>query len=138
MSSTKEIMSSRARWHCFRVLIIFISCHSSIKNNITNSIAHIHIVNKPLIKTVYHVVNITSTEAELFAIRCGINQSLYFNNISKIIVITDSIHAAHKIFDSLVHPYQIQLTAILSNLCDFFNSHNNNSIEFWECPSHLK
>jgi len=38
----------------------------------------------------------------------------------------------------LVHPYQIQLTAIFSNLCDFFNSHNNNSIEFWECPSYLK
>jgi len=76
-------MSSRARRHGFRVLIIFISCYSSIKNNITNSIAHIYIVNKPLIKTVYHVVNITSTEAELFAIRCGINQLLYFNNISK-------------------------------------------------------
>jgi len=27
---------------------------------------------------------------------------------------------------------------ILLDLYDFFNRHNNNSIEFWECPSHLK
>ena len=62
---------------------------------------------------------------------------LYFNNISKIIDITDSIHVAHKIFDSLAHLYQILLAAILLDLCVFFNSHVNNSIEFCECPSHL-
>ena len=28
--------------------------------------------------------------------------------------------------------------AILLDLHDFFNRHNNNSIEFWECSSHLK
>jgi len=94
-------------------------------------------VDKPLIRTVHHTVNVMSTKAELFAIRCGINQTLHFNNISKIIVITNSIHVAHKIFDSLAHPYQILSAAILSDLCVFFNSHINNSIEFWECPSHL-
>ena len=99
---------------------------------------HIHIFDKPLTKTVYHAVHVTSTEAELFAIRCGINQFLYFNNISKIIVVTDSIHTVKKIFDLLVHPYQIQLAAILSDLCNFFNNHENNSIKFWECSSHLK
>ena len=101
------------------------------------AIAHIHMVDKLLTKTVHHAVNIMSTEAELFAIRCGINQSLCFNNISKIIVITDSIHVAHKIFDSLVHLFQVQLATILPDLQDFFNSHNNNSIEFWECLSYL-
>jgi len=89
---------------------------ASIKNNIATSIAHIHIVDKPLTKTVHHAVNVTSTKAELFAIRCGINQTLYFNNISKIIIITDSIYAAHKIFDSSAHPYQISSVAILSDL----------------------
>ena len=44
---------------------------------------------------------------------------------------------AYKIFDSLAHPYQISLAAILLDLCVFFNSHVNNSIEFWECPSCL-
>ena len=87
-------------------------------------------VDKPLTKMVHYTVNVTSTEAELFAIRCGINQTLRFNNISKIIVITNFIYAAHKIFDSLVYPYQILLAAILSDLHVFFNSHVKNSIEF--------
>ena len=46
---------------------------ASVKNNITTSIAYIHIYNKPITKTLYHTLNVTSTEAELFAIRCGIN-----------------------------------------------------------------
>ena len=46
---------------------------TSIKNNITMSISHIHIHNKLVIKTFYHTVNVMTTKAELFAIRCGIN-----------------------------------------------------------------
>jgi len=84
------------------------------------------------------VVHITSTEAKLFAIRYGINQATNFNNMSKIIVVTDSIHVARKIFKLSVHPYQVQSVAILSDLCNFFKCHENNSIEFWECPSRLK
>ena len=60
------------------------------------------------------------------------------NNIAKIIVVTDSIHAARKIFDSSVHSYQIQSAAILYELRNFFNYHEDNTIEFWECPSRLK
>ena len=86
-------------------LVAIVTSDASIKNNIAISIAYIHIVDKPLTKIVHHAVNVMSTEAELFAIRCGINQILCFNNISKIIVITDSIHAAYKIFDSSAHPY---------------------------------
>jgi len=46
---------------------------ASIKNNIATSISHIHLANHPLIKTVYHAAFITSMEAELFTIGCGIN-----------------------------------------------------------------
>ena len=60
------------------------------------------------------------------------------DNVSKIIVITDAIHAVKKIFDPSVHPYQLQSAAILSDLHWFFTNHKNNSIEFWKCPSHLK
>ena len=49
--------------------------NASIKNNIVTFIVHIHIHNRLIIKTLHHVVNITSTEAELFAIICGINQA---------------------------------------------------------------
>ena len=80
----------------------------------------------------------TSMEAELFAIRCGINQACSINNVSKIVIVTDSIHAAKKIFDCGSHPYQIHSAAILRELCTFFSSNESNSIEFWECPSKLR
>jgi len=109
---------------------------ASIKNNIATSILHVHLADHPLTKTVHHAVFITSTEAELFTIRCGINQACNKENVFKIIV-TDSIHTAKKIFDSKSHLYQIHTMAILSELCCFFAISQENSIEFWECPSHL-
>ena len=118
--------------------VAIIATDVSIKNNVAISIVHIHTHDKPLIKTIHHAVNVTSTKAELFTIRCGINQSMCLDNISKIIVITDSIHVVKRIFDSSVHPFQVQSAAVLSNLCNFLNLYVNNSIEFWECPSHLK
>ena len=118
--------------------IAIVASDTSVKNNVTTSIAHIHTFEKPLIKTIYYTVYITSTEVELFAIRCSINQSSSLNNISKIIVVTDTFHAIKKIFDLLVYPYQLQSTAILSDLHWFFTNHENNSIEFWECSSYLK
>ena len=111
---------------------------TSIKNDIATSILHIHLVNHPLTKTVHHASFMTSTEVELFAIRCGINQAYSYNFVSKIIVITNSIHAVRKIFDSSSHPFQLHSVAILCELQRFFNSNHNNSIEFWECPSRLK
>jgi len=80
---------------------------------------------------------ITSTKAKLFAIRCGINQACNKENIFKIIIITDSIHVAKKIFDAIFHPYQIHTTAILQELCHFLDCNWVNSIKFWKCPSQL-
>ena len=65
---------------------------ASVKNNITTSISHTHVHNKPLIKTLYHAVHITSSEVELFTIKCGINQASNLSDILKIIIVTDSIH----------------------------------------------
>ena len=111
---------------------------ASIKKDIATSISHIHLFNQPIIKTVHHASFVTSMEAELFAIRCGINQASAIDNVSKIIVVTDSIHAARRIFDCDAHPYQIHSTAILKELRFFFSAHDSNSIEFWECPSKLR
>ena len=88
-------------------------------------------------KTVHHAAFVTSMEVELFTIRCSINQACIKENISKVIVIMDSIHAAKKIFDSKSHPFQSHTAAILSELWGFFNSNRNNFIKFWECSSHL-
>jgi len=41
---------------------------ASIKNSIATSIAYVHIYNSLVIKTIYHAVNITSTETEIFAL----------------------------------------------------------------------
>jgi len=111
---------------------------ASIKHNIATLILHVHIANHPLTKTVHHASFVTSTEAELFAIRYGINQACSIDSVSKIIVVTNSIHTAKKIFNNESHPYQLHSAAILSELRRFFNSNLNNSIEFWECPSRLK
>jgi len=111
---------------------------ASVKNNVAFSIAHIHIHNKPIIKMLHHAVNITSTEAEFFAIRCGINQAMHLQYVSKIIVVTNSIHTARKIFDPSSHPLQKQVALILNDLRVFFNCHHENMIKFWECPSKSK
>ena len=72
----------------------FVVTNTSIKNNIATFIIHIHIHNKPIVKTIHHIVNVTSTEAELFAIRCGINQVTNIHAILKIVVIIDLIYSA--------------------------------------------
>jgi len=117
---------------------ILVVTDASVKNNITSSIVHIHVCNKPIIKMLHHTINITSSEAEFFAIRCGINQAIYLHSISKIIVITDSIYVAKKIFDPSSHPLQKHMAFILNDLREFFTCHQENTIEFWKCPSKSK
>ena len=112
--------------------------NASIKKDIATSISHVHIGNRLLTKTVHHALFVTSTEAELFTIRCDINQACSNKIVSKIIVVMDSIYAARKIFDSNSHSFQLHSTAILRELRNFFNSNSDNFIKFWECPSYLK
>ena len=108
---------------------------ASIKNSVTTSIAHVHTYNSPVIKMIHHAVNITSTEVEIFTLQYGINQATQQFNINHIILITDSIHAAKRIFDSLPHPYQASSATISCELRKFFKHSNNNSIKLWDCPS---
>jgi len=110
---------------------------ASIKNDITTSILHVYLTNHPVTKILHHAAFVTSTEAELFMIRYGINQACIKENISKIIVIINSIYVAKKIFDTSSHPYQSHAVAILSELHHFFAINQSNSIEFWECSSCL-
>ena len=102
----------------------------SIKNQVATFIAHVHIHNSSVIKIIYYTINITSTKAELFAIRCGLNQAIQLSNIECIVVITYSIHVAKKIFDSLIHPYQVQTLVISKEIREFFKRSHYNSIDF--------
>ena len=52
---------------------VIIVSDTSIKNNIATSIMHIYLLSNPIKKMIHHTVGITSTEAKLFTIRCGIN-----------------------------------------------------------------
>jgi len=90
--------------------------NTSIKNNIATSILHTHTHNNPIIKTLHHAVHVSSTEAELFTIRCSINQASNQDDISKIIIVTDSIHVAKKIFNPSLYLFQVHSIAILSKL----------------------
>jgi len=84
---------------------IIATADTSIKNNITTAVSHVFSNCGKLSKKAHHVVNVTTTEAELFAIRSTINQSFQVTNANKIIIITDAIHATKKIFDLSAHPY---------------------------------
>ena len=61
--------------------------NASIRNNVAISIAHVHLYLNSINKTIHYTVNITSTEAELFAIRCGINQAVQIPDVAHIIVV---------------------------------------------------
>jgi len=111
---------------------------ASIKNHVATSISHIHSYNKPVVKILYRAINITTTEAKLFAIHCGINQAVTNQDVNHIVVITNSLHATKKIFNSSVHPYQIYSAAISQELREFFSRDSYNCIEFWDCPSKQK
>jgi len=54
---------------------------------------------------IHYVVNVTTTKAKLFAIRYGINQVIGIPNIKYIVIITDFLYAARRIFDSLLYLY---------------------------------
>ena len=84
---------------------------------------------------IHHTVNVLTTEAELFAIMCDINQAINIPGILKIVIITDLLHTSWRIFDSSVYLYQIHVAAISKELRRFFIKSCNNLIEFWECPS---
>ena len=71
---------------------VIIISNTSIKNNIAMTISYVCLGYNILVKTIHYTVNITSTEMELFAIRCGINQVIQVINVICIIVITDAIH----------------------------------------------
>ena len=103
---------------------------ASIKNQVATSISHIHSHNKSVIKTKHHTIRVTSMEAELFVIRCSIIQATHLSHVNQIIIITDFIYIAKKIFDSLIHPYQLQSVLISQDLREFFKKSNNHYIKF--------
>jgi len=117
--------------------IVLIITDTSIKNNVTILISHIYRGQEIIAKSVHYAINVNFTKAKLFAIKCGINHTIYLQNFNHIIVITDAISATKWIFNMTVHPYQLHFIAILKNLKEFFNKSPNNFIDFWNCPDNV-
>ena len=91
-----EKLALRASSNLISTIIV---SDASIKNHIATLISHIYSFNKPVVKTIHRAINVTTTEAELFAIWCGINQAVTNFNTNHIVVITYSLHTARRIFD---------------------------------------
>jgi len=79
-------------------------------------------------------VNVSS-EAETFAIRSGISKATALEGINQIIVTTDSIQCAQKLFDTSNHSLQGHTIAMSHCLRAFSSKDFANSIQFWGCPS---
>jgi len=78
---------------------VMVVSDASIRNNVAISIAHVHLYLNSINKTIHYTINITSIEAELFAIRCGINKAVKISDVAHIIVIIDAMYIAHHIFN---------------------------------------
>jgi len=61
--------------------MVLIVVDISIKNNIATLISHTCREQEIIVKMTHHTTNINSTEAKLFAIRCGINYAIYLPNV---------------------------------------------------------
>ena len=66
---------------------ILIISDASVKNNVATLVSHIHRGQDIIAKTIHYVMNVTSTEAELFAIRCSINHTTQIQDIIHIIIV---------------------------------------------------
>jgi len=56
-------------------------------------------------KTIHHAMNFTSTEAELFTIRCDFSQASQIQGVTYIIIVTDIILTVKRIFDMTLYLY---------------------------------
>jgi len=72
------------------------------------------------------------------AICLGLISTIEEENIHNIIVITDSIAAAMKIFESKTNPLQNMFIPVTSAIDSFFRKDSRNKIQFWFCPSKAK
>jgi len=92
---------------------VIIVLGTSIKNDVTTSIAYIHLFNNLLKKILHYVIINTLTEAKLFVFRYRLDQVVQILDFSHII---DVLYVAQKIFNMILHPYQLQSIAISQKL----------------------
>lgn len=70
---------------------VIVISNASIKNKVATSISYTYYYPNEIKKTIHHTVNIISIKAELFAIRCEINQAIYISVNQTIYILDASI-----------------------------------------------
>ena len=108
------------------------------KSHVATAVTHIWSDNSIIQRLQVNSINITSVEAELMAICLGLIPAMDKENIHDIIVITDSITVAKKIFESRSNPLQNVYILVISVVNSFFRKDGRNKIQFWFCPSKAK
>jgi len=108
------------------------------KSQVATAVAHIWSENSIVQCLQANSINVTSIEAELMAIRLGLIPTMEEENVHNIIVITDSIAAAKKVFESKTDPLQNMFILVTLAIDSFFRKDGRNKIQFWFCPSKAK
>jgi len=108
------------------------------KSQVATVVAHIWTDNSIIQHLQVNSINITSIEAKLIAIHLGLIPAMEEENVHDIIVITDSIAAAKKIFESKTDPLQNMSIPVTSAINSFFRKDDRNKIQFWFCSSKTK
>jgi len=108
------------------------------KLQVATAVAYIWTDNSIIQHLQANSINVTSIEAELMAICLGLIPAMEEENVHNIIVITDSIAAAKKVFKSKTDPLQNMFILLTSAIDSFFRKDGRNKIQFWFCPSKAK
>jgi len=108
------------------------------KSQVATAVTHIWSENSLIQHLQANSINVTSIKAELMAIRLGLIPTMEEKNIHNIIIITDSIAAAKKFFESKTDPLQNMFIPVTLAIDSLFQKDGRNKIQFWFCPSKAK
>jgi len=108
------------------------------KLQVATAVTHIWTDNSIVQYLQVNLINVTSIEAKLMAICLGLIPAMEEENIHDIIIITDSIAVAKKIFESKTDPLQNMFIPVTLAIDSFFRKDSRNKIQFWFCPSKAK
>jgi len=118
--------------------ITIIADGSIKKSQVATAVTHIWLEHSIVQRLQANSINVTSIEAELMAIYLGLIPAIEEENVHNIIVITDFIAAAKKVFESKTNSLQNMFIPVTLAIDSFFRKDGRNKIQFWFCPSKAK
>jgi len=108
------------------------------KSNVATAVAHIWKDNSVTKQLQIQTMNIISIKAKLIAICISLIPTMENNDTCNIIVLTNSISVANKVFKSYISPAQNIILLLTSRIKSFLKKDKRNAIHFWYCPSKVE